>query len=142
MAKMYDKRNNGTFVEFSFIRCIPGKDEGCRLHFQYGQENKQIYELDFGWTNMTIKDYIEVTSNFPLEMLNNFILNNSYSSFENHLYQLDWKKLSEAKTYRIRFFGSQQNFSMIVVEDAIRQFGRDLEKEWKEGLRLAEQTAE
>jgi len=138
MANLHDKKNNGTFVEFIFLRCIPGEHEGCQLNFKYYRENNKIYELDFGWTNLTIKNYIEVTSLFPLEMLNNFILNCLYVSFENHLYQLDWKKLREEKIYRLRFFGSQQDFSINVVDDAVRQFGRDLETEWKEGIRLAQ----
>nr|WP_211750232.1 hypothetical protein [Paenibacillus sp. Marseille-Q4541] len=138
MSKLYDKKNNGTYVEFIFLKCIPGKFEGCQLNFKYYREHNKIYELNFGWTNVTIKNYIEVTTKFPLEMLNNFILNRTYSSFEKHLYQLEWKKLREDKTYHLRFFGSQQDFSIIVVDDAVRQFGRDLETEWKEGIRLAQ----
>lgn len=138
MAKLNDKKNNGTFVEFTFLKCIPGEYEGCQLNFKYYRANNKIYELDFGWTNLTVKNYIEVTSKFPLEMLNNFILNSLYASFEKHLYHLDWIKLKEEKTYRLRFFGSQQDFSISVVDDAVRQFGRDLEIEWKEGLRIAQ----
>lgn len=138
MAKLHDKQNNGTFIEFTFLRCIPGEYEGCQLNFKYFRENNKIYELNFGWTNLTIKNYIEVTSKFPLEMLNNFILNCSYVSFEKHLYQLDWKKLREEKTYSLRFFGAQQDISINVVDDAVRQFGRDLETAWIKGLHLAQ----
>ncbi|WP_211750278.1 hypothetical protein [Paenibacillus sp. Marseille-Q4541] len=137
MAKLRDKEKIGNYIEFSFLKCIPGDYEGCQLNFKYYTDDKKIYELDFAWTNLTIKNYIEVTSNFPVEMLNNFILNNLYTSFENHLNKLEWTELKEEKAYRLRFSGSQQDFSLNVVDDVVRQFGHDLEAEWEEGLSLA-----
>ncbi|MCM3782385.1 hypothetical protein M3231_05330 [Neobacillus mesonae] len=138
MAILRDKKNNGTFVEFSFLTCIPGEIEGCQLNFKYYKENKLFYDLNFGWTNITIKHYVEVTSNFPLEMLNNFILNNLYTSFEKHLYSLEWTKLKDPKTYKLNFYDSQQDFSLIVVDDEVKQFGQDLNAEWIKGLELAQ----
>ncbi|MEC0093910.1 hypothetical protein [Paenibacillus macquariensis] len=137
MATLRDKQENGTYVEFSFLKCITGDYEGCRLNFKYYKENKIDYELDFGWTNLTIRNYVEVTSNFPLEELNNFKLNELYESFENHLYALGWTKFKEENTYRLHFSGSQQDFTLIVIDDEVRQFGHVLKTEWEKGLSLA-----
>lgn len=137
MAILRDKQKNGTYVEFSFITCIPGDDEGCQLNFKYYKESMKYVELDLGWTNLTIKNYIEVTSNFPLEILNNFILNNLYMSFERDLYSLEWTKLEEEHTYRLRFSDAEKDFSLTVVDDEVKWFGHDLSIEWKKGLHLA-----
>ena len=48
MAILRDKENNGTHVDFSFLKCAPGEYEGCQLNFKYYRENNNIYELDFG----------------------------------------------------------------------------------------------
>ncbi|MDP4096190.1 hypothetical protein OIN60_05320 [Paenibacillus sp. P96] len=136
MAILHDKDNKGTFVKFTFLRCIPGEYEGCRLNFQYHKANKIIYDLDFGWTNITIKNYIELTSVFPLEIQNGIQLNQLYTSFENHLYGLEWKELGIKNAYQLRFFGSQQNFLINANYDNIRQFGNDLRLEWERGLNL------
>lgn len=138
MAILRDKEKIGTYVEFSFLKCIPGDYEGCQLNFKYFEKNKKIYELEFGWTNLTIRNYIEVTSKFPLEVLNNFVLSNLYTSFENHLYKLEWIELKEEKTFRLNLSGSQQDFTLIVLEDEVRKFGYDLEAEWKKGLNLSQ----
>lgn len=137
MAILRDIQKDGTYVEFSFIKCIPGEFEGCQLNFRYYIENKQFYEVDFGWTNQTIKNYVEVTSKFPLDVLNDFILNNLYISYEKHLYKLEWAELAEVNIYSLRFFGCQQDFSLIVVDNDVKQFGYELESEWKKGLSLA-----
>ncbi|OXM14445.1 hypothetical protein [Paenibacillus herberti] len=136
MATLRDKES-GTYVELSFLNCIPGNDEGCRLNFKYCKGNSVQYELDFGWTNLTIRNYVEVTSNFPLEELNGFKLNNLYTSFEKHLFYLEWAKTKEESTYSLRFFGSQQDFTLNVVDHEVRQFGHDLKSEWENGLSLA-----
>ena len=137
MAILGDANNDGTFVEFSFITCIPGKYEGCQLNFKYYKNHKKVYDLNFGWTNLTINNYIEVTANFPLDLLNDFILNDLYTSFENHLYGLEWKKRKERNVYRLRFFGSKQDFIMNVIDTQVRGFGNELRIEWEEGLSQA-----
>ncbi|MCR8844287.1 hypothetical protein NQ117_11375 [Paenibacillus sp. SC116] len=134
MATLRDIQEYGTYIEFSFLKCIPGDYEGCRLNFKHYKGNSIVDELDFGWTNLTIKNYVEVTSNFPLEELNNFKLNNLHTSFENHLYHLEWTKLEKGNTHKLHFFGSQQDFTLIVADDEIRQFGHDLKSEWEKGL--------
>ncbi|UQZ36243.1 hypothetical protein C2I18_23585 [Paenibacillus sp. PK3_47] len=136
MAILRDIVANNTYVEFLFLSCIPGEDEGCQLAFTYCRDNHVVYELAFGWTNLTIKNYIEVTSKFPLEALNDFILNNLYTSFEKHLYGLEWTGLEERNTYGIRFSGAHQDFSLKVTDAAVQQFGRELEAEWREGQQM------
>lgn len=138
MAILRDKEEQGTYIEFSFLSCIPGKNEGCRLNFKHYKENKKFYELNFGWTNQSIDNYIQVTANFPLEMLDNFILNNLHMSYENHLHGLEWTELDEDHTFSLHFFGAQQDFTLTAIDDEIRQFGREFESEWKKGMRLAE----
>ncbi|WP_028593481.1 hypothetical protein [Paenibacillus assamensis] len=134
MAILRDIQENGTYVEFSFLKCIPGDYEGCQLNFKHYKGNRIVYELNFGWTNLTIKNYVEVTSNFPLEVLNDFKLDNLYTSFEKHLYHLEWTKLEKDNTHKLRFFGSQQDLTLIVADDEVRQFGLDLNGEWEKGL--------
>lgn len=108
------------------IRCIryhiPGEREGCQLNFKYIKTNKKIYDLDFGWTNITLNNYIEATSQFPAESLNGM-----YSSFEKHLYELSWEELSSGILYKLKFYGSQQDSSLFATKEAIRQFGADLQ---------------
>lgn len=92
MAILRDANNDGTYVEFSFVKCIPGKLEGCQLNFKYYKSHEKVYDLDFGWTNLTIENYIEVMTGFPLETLNHFILNNLYTSI--HLLKIIFINLS------------------------------------------------
>lgn len=90
--------------------------------------------MDFGWTNLTIENYIEVMTGFPLETLNDFILNNLYTSFENHLYKLEWKKRREENLYQLRLYDSKHYCLLNVVDTQVRKFGNELRFEWKNEL--------
>ncbi|MFB5268743.1 hypothetical protein ACE41H_18430 [Paenibacillus enshidis] len=125
MAILRDCLENGTWIEISFIACIPGEDEGCRLNVKYFKTNNKIYDLDFGWTNITIKNYIEATAEFPVERLDGL-----YSSFEKHLFQLDWKQIDSNGVYRLGFFGSDQDFKIHADQESVRRFGSEFRLEW------------
>ncbi|TKH35343.1 hypothetical protein C1I59_15725 [Paenibacillus polymyxa] len=125
MALLKDKNEEGTWVEFTFKYHIPGEREGCQLNFKYFKTNRKVYDLDFGWTNITLKNYIEATSQFPVESLNGF-----YSSFEKDLYELSWEELDSGTLYQLNFYGSQQDFCLFATKEAIRQFGADLKTDW------------
>lgn len=131
MAILRDTFSDGTYVEFSFVKCIPGKFEGCQINFKHYKNHKKIHDFVFGWTNLTIENYIEVTSGFPLDMLNDFILNNLYSSFENHLYGLEWKKRKEKDTYRLRLYDSKKDCQLNVIDTEVRKFGNEVRIEWE-----------
>lgn len=52
-------------------------------------------------------------------------------SFEKHLYQLDWEETGSEGCYRLRFFGSDQDFTLAVHEESVRSFGMAFSKEWE-----------
>ncbi|WP_160031940.1 hypothetical protein [Paenibacillus sp. An7] len=134
MAILRDIFSDGTDVEFTFVKCIPGKFEGCQLNFKYYLNHEKVYDFVFGWTNITIENYIEVTSSFPLDMLNDFLLNNLYMSFENHLYGLEWEKRKEKNTYRLRLYDSRIDCRLNVTDTEVREFGNELRMEWEKGF--------
>ncbi|GAB6928587.1 hypothetical protein JCM10914A_25700 [Paenibacillus sp. JCM 10914] len=121
----------GTRVEFSFIYHIPGYYEGCQMNFRYFKADQLLYDLDFGWTNITLTSYINVTSNFPLDRLERIELEGLYVSFEKHLYQLEWAEVeTDSGMYKLRFFGSDQDFQLVSDVESVRKFGRDLASDW------------
>ena len=131
MAVLQDMREPGTWVEFIFISRIPGEDEGCRLQFKFCKAGQLVYDLEFGWTNITIRNYIKVTSRFPVEPLHSMPSKGLFMSFEKHLYQLDWEETGSEGCYRLRFFGSDQDFTLAVHEESVRSFGMAFSKEWE-----------
>lgn len=142
MAILRDIFSNGTYVEFKIVKCIPGKFEGCQLNFKYYLNHEKVHDFIFGWTNLTIENYIEVTAVFPLDMLNDFILNNLYMSFENHLYGLEWEERKERKEkdtyrlYRLRLYDSTIDCQLNVTDTEVREFGNELRLEWKKDLSM------
>lgn len=130
MAVLRDHHEEGTQVLFSFISRIPGEHEGCQINFKFFEANQLIYNLDFGWTNLTIKNYIRVTTEFPLERLNTFSINGLFMSFEKHLYQLDWKEIDAGGLYRLGFYGSEQDFKLTCDKASIRRFGSEFKLDW------------
>ncbi|ETT57249.1 hypothetical protein MHI43_09510 [Paenibacillus sp. FSL H8-0457] len=110
MPVLRDCTDEGTRAEFHFISRIPGKYEGCQINFKFYDSNRFIYDLNFGWTNLTIRNYITVTTEFPLDTLNGFKLDGLYMSFEKHLYQLSWRRSQSEGIYELGFFGSDQDF--------------------------------
>lgn len=133
IAAIRDCIEAGTRVEFTIKKRIPGELEGSQLHFKYFRKHQLKYELDrLGWTNMTIRNYIEVTSGFPLEILNGLRLNQMYASFERDLYQLSWQETPSEGVYVLNFYGAKQDFSIHATADEIRSFGQDLQLECEE----------
>ncbi len=57
MAILNDHEEKGTRAEFTFISRIPGEDEGCQISFKFYQDDRIIYDLNFGWTNLTIRNF-------------------------------------------------------------------------------------
>ncbi|MGO4184631.1 hypothetical protein AB4Z17_25975 [Paenibacillus sp. TAF43_2] len=126
MAILKDINENGAFVEFSFIYRIPGSGEGSRLNFKYFESNNMVYNLDFGWTNLTIRNYIEAIMNFPVELHNGY-----FSSFENHLFGLQWKETNTSGIYNLRLFDTNQDFTLTVSKESIQTFGACLNIDWE-----------
>jgi len=95
MPVLRDCTDEGTRAEFHFISRIPGRYEGCQINFKFY----------FGWTNLTIHNYITVTAEFPLDTLNGFKLDGLYMSFEKHLYQLSWRRANRKVFMSWAFLG-------------------------------------
>ncbi|GAE09567.1 hypothetical protein [Paenibacillus sp. JCM 10914] len=101
------------------------------MNFRYFKADQLLYDLDFGWTNITLTSYINVTSNFPLDRLERIELEGLYVSFEKHLYQLEWAEVeTDSGMYKLRFFGSDQDFQLVSDVESVRKFGRDLASDW------------
>lgn len=130
MAVHNDNFNEGTRVEFSFISRIPGEDEGCQINFKFFNSNRLIYDLDFGWTNITIRNYIAVTSEFPIETLHGIKLDGLFMSFEKHLYQLSWEESDSNGIYTLFFRGTDQDFKLTADRESIRKFGSEIKLDW------------
>jgi hypothetical protein len=130
MPVLRDCTDEGTRAEFHFISRIPGKYEGCQINFKFVDSNRFIYDLNFGWTNLTIRNYITVTTEFPLDTLNGFKLDGLYMSFEKHLYQLSWRKSQSEGIYELGFLGSDQDFTLMVDIESVRKFGSQFKLAW------------
>lgn len=130
MPVLRDCTDEGTRAEFHFISRIPGKYEGCQINFKFYDSNRFIYDLNFGWTNLTIRNYITVTTEFPLDTLNGFKLDGLYMSFEKHLYQLSWRRSQSEGIYELGFFGADQDFKLTADIDSVRKFGSQFKLEW------------
>ncbi|AWP28245.1 hypothetical protein [Paenibacillus sp. Cedars] len=130
MAVLRDLHEEGTRVEYRFISRIPGENEGCQIHFKFFKADHLIYDLNFGWTNLTIRNYIRVKTEFPLDRLNSFSLNGLFMSFEKHLYQLDWKETDTAGSYQLGFYGSEQDFNLTADIESVRRFGSEFKLDW------------
>lgn len=130
MAVLRDNIDEGTRVEFSFISRIPGEDEGCQINFKFFHSYRLVYDLNFGWTNISIKNYIRVTSEFPLETLNGIKLDGLHMSFEKHLYQLSWEESDSKGIYKLHFFGPDQDFRLTADKESIRKFGSEFKSDW------------
>ncbi|WP_179090575.1 MULTISPECIES: hypothetical protein [Paenibacillus] len=94
--------------------------------------NRIIYDLNFGWTNLEIRNYISVTAEFPLEYLNGFKLDGLFMSFEKHLYHLSWEQMDRKGIYQLRFYGSEQDFQLTADKESIRRFGSRFKQAWEE----------
>ncbi|MEC0205043.1 hypothetical protein P4H39_20745 [Paenibacillus lautus] len=132
MATLSDHEEKGTRAEFTFISRIPGEDEGCHINFKFFRANRIIYDLNFGWTNITIRNFISVTADFPLEYLNGFKLDGLFMSFEKHLYHLSWKQMDRKGIYQLRFYESEQDFQLTADKESIRRFGSQFKQAWEE----------
>ncbi|WP_339272367.1 hypothetical protein NYE54_13450 [Paenibacillus sp. FSL K6-1330] len=132
MATLSDHEEKGTRAVFAFISRIHGEDEGCQINFNFFQANRIIYDLNFGWTNLTIRNYISVTAEFPLEYLNGFKLDGLFMSFEKHLYQLSWEPKEQEGIYQLHFYGSEQDFQLTADIESIRRFGSQFKQAWDE----------
>ncbi|MBX4149345.1 hypothetical protein [Paenibacillus lautus] len=132
MATLNDHEEKGTRADFTFISRIPGEDEGCQVNFKFYQDKRIIYDLNFGWTNLTIRNFISVTAEFPLEYLNGFKLDGLFMSFEKHLYQLSWKPMEQEGIYQLRFYGSEQDFQLKADKESVRRFGSQFKQDWDE----------
>lgn len=132
MAALSDHEEKGTRAAFAFISRIAGEDEGCQINFKFFQANRIIYDLNFGWTNMTIRNFISVTAEFPLEYLNGFKLDGLFMSFEKHLYHLSWEQMDRKGIYQLRFCGSEQDFQLTSDKESIRRFGSQFKQAWEQ----------
>ncbi|MGG4095148.1 hypothetical protein [Paenibacillus lautus] len=94
--------------------------------------NRIIYDLNFGWTNLAIRNYFSVTAEFPLEYLNGFKLDGLFMSFEKHLYHLSWEQMDRKGIYQLRFYGSEQDFQLTADKESIRRFGSRFKQAWEE----------
>ncbi|ETT65659.1 hypothetical protein MHI43_05240 [Paenibacillus sp. FSL H8-0457] len=130
MAVLNDNFDEGTRVEFSFISRIPGEDEGCQINFKFFNSNRLIYDLDFGWTNITIRNYIAVTSEFPIETLHGIKLDGLFMSFEKHLYELSWEESNSNGIYNLFFREADQDFKLTADIESIRKFGSEFKLDW------------
>lgn len=132
MATLSDHEEKGTRAEFTLISRIPGEDEGCQINYKFFRANRIIYDLNFGWTNLTIRNFISVTADFPMEYLNGFKLDGLFMSFEKHLYHLSWEQMDRKGIYQVRFYGSEQDFQLTADKGSIRRFGSQFKQAWEE----------
>lgn len=132
MAILNDHEEKGTRAEFTFISRIPGEDEGCQINFKFYEAGRIMYDLNFGWTNLTIRNFISVTAEFPLEVLNGFNLDGLFMSFEKHLYQLSWELMEREGIYQLRCYGSEQDFQLKADKESVRKFGSQFKQDWVE----------
>ncbi|MBT2762992.1 hypothetical protein [Paenibacillus sp. ISL-20] len=134
MATLSDHEEKRTRAAFALISRIPGEDEGCQINFKFYKANRIMYDLNFGWTNLTIRNFVSVTAEFPLEYLNGFKLDGLFMSFEKHLYQLSWEPMERKGIYQLRFYGSEQDFQLTANKESIRRFGSQFKQAWDKAL--------
>jgi len=119
-----DSINPESFIEISILTHDPDPDEGSRFMAKFYINNQLSQELEFGWTNRTLKSFINLLRNFPVEEYNGY-----FSHFEKHL-ELQWKLESDKDLYFLTFdllVNEDDTFSLKATQDTIKAFGHSLE---------------
>ena len=126
MVILKDIHDSGTYIEYNVKNHYIDEMEGSQLFFRYIHQDKTVYELNFGWTNLTVHSFISMLKEFPLEEYDGY-----FSHFEKYL-EVKWDYIAKEDYYNIHFTESDMLIIIKAKKNDLILFGESFEKEWIE----------
>ncbi|MFM9276743.1 hypothetical protein [Paenibacillus jiagnxiensis] len=126
MAQLRDYENPDTYFEFSFLSHTPRDDEGSRLILKYFKNSNLVREVKFGWTNLIVRNFIEMTKTFPDNKYDGY-----FSHFEENL-EIKWMHEYSTDLYLLILMDLGTLFTLKIKKEDMLMFGEQFENELKE----------
>ncbi|WP_458120290.1 hypothetical protein [Paenibacillus sp. Z6-24] len=125
MAILRGAENSDAYIEYTVIDHRIDELEGSSLEFKFIKNDRVSYHSKFGWTNYTLRLFIEMLQHFPIEKYEGY-----FSHFEKHL-EVTWQLSDLPSCYTLQFKDVDNVVTLITTSKDIISFGIELEKEWK-----------
>lgn len=111
------------YMEISYTYHIPEADEGSRLKVIFRDESNIIRTNEFGWTNITLRLFIDLLKNFPIEKYNE-----RFSHFDRP-FEIRWVHEYSSDSYLLIIDDLGTLITMFANKEDIILFGEELERE-------------